>query len=85
MIKNSSVPTYRKHRQSGQATVTLPDGLGDRRDILLGKYGSAQTRQEYARIIGEWEANGRRLTHPTNLRDVSVNELMSAYWGFAKE
>jgi hypothetical protein len=32
-------PSYRLHRQSGQAIVTLPDGLGGRRDVLLGPYG----------------------------------------------
>ncbi len=58
MIKNSNVPSYRKHRQSGQAVVTLPDGLGSRRDILLGKFGTRESRMEYARVVTEWEAVG---------------------------
>jgi integrase len=83
MSKHFSVPSYRRHRQSGQAIVTLPDGLGRRRDILLGRYGTDQSRHEYARVIAEWEANGRRHLQPTTLADGSVNELILAYWGFA--
>jgi hypothetical protein len=30
--------SYRLHRRSGQAVVTLTDGLGTRRDVLLGPY-----------------------------------------------
>src|SRR5262245_18809066 len=58
--RSRSVPSYRRHKQSGQAIVTLTDGLGGRRDVLLGKHGSKESRVEYARIIAEWEANGRR-------------------------
>jgi hypothetical protein len=59
-MPSDRVPSYRHHKQSGQAVVTLPDGLGGRRDVLLGKYKSKESRQEYARIIGAWEAAGAR-------------------------
>jgi integrase len=85
MFNLSSVPSYRLHRQSGQAIVSLPDGLGCRKDILLGKYGSPESRHEYARIIGEWEANGRRLVQTATQADPTVNELILAYWKFAEE
>jgi hypothetical protein len=74
----SSVPTYRKHKASGQAIVTLTDGLGGRRDVLLGKYGTKESRQAYARVIAEWEAGGRRL--PGSAADLTVNELLLRYW-----
>src|SRR5262249_337342 len=54
---NSKVPSYRLHRQSGQGVCTLTDGTGGRRDVLLGKYGTKESRQEYARVISEWEAS----------------------------
>jgi integrase len=76
-------PKYRRHKQSGQAIVTLSDGLGQRRDVLLGKYGTAKSRAEYGRIIAEWEAAGRRLPTST-LADLTVNELLLAYWRFAE-
>jgi hypothetical protein len=41
------------HRQSGQAVVTLPDGLGGRRDVLLGNHGTPESRAEYLRVLAE--------------------------------
>src|SRR5262249_20655087 len=64
MSRTPSVPSYRLHKQSGQAIVTLTDGLGNRRDVLLGKHGTPESRLEYSRVIAEWEASGRRLVKP---------------------
>jgi integrase len=77
------VPTYRLHKQSGQAVVTLTDGLGGRRDVLLGKYGSTESRTEYARVIGEWEANRRRFQSPA--ASLSINELLVAFSRHAEQ
>jgi hypothetical protein len=44
------------HRQSGQAVVTFPDGLGGRRDVLLGMHGTPESRTDYLRVVTEWEA-----------------------------
>jgi integrase len=77
------VPSYRRHKQSGQAVVTLSDGFGGRRDVLLGKYGTAESRKEYARVISEWEVAGRRLppkSTESSAPDLTVNELCLAYW-----
>jgi hypothetical protein len=49
MSRRPSVPSYRLHRQSGQAVVTLPDGLGGRRDVLPGRHGTPESRAEDAR------------------------------------
>src|SRR5262245_57563399 len=85
MSRPSSVPSYRQHKQSGQAIITLPDGVGNRRDVLLGKFGSPQSRAEYARVIAEWEANSRRLpARQSGTPDISVNELALAFWKFAE-
>jgi len=56
MSRRKSVPTYRRHKKSGQAIVTLPDGFGNRKDFYLGPYGSAKGRREYSRLIEEWES-----------------------------
>ena len=74
----NSNPKYRKHRASGQAVVTLSG-----RDFYLGPHGSAASRQEYDQLIGEWLANGRRLKGGTS--DVTVVELVAAYWTHAKD
>jgi hypothetical protein len=79
MSRRPSIPSYRLHKQSGQAIVTLTDGLGGRHDVLLGKFGSAESRAEYVRVLAEWEANGRRLPRPAATSDLTVNELAVAF------
>ncbi|MBY0523166.1 MAG: hypothetical protein K2R98_07190 [Gemmataceae bacterium] len=76
----SSVLSYRKHKSSGQAIVTLADGFGGRRDVLLGKHGTKESRIEYARVIAEWEAAGRRLPRTNLSSDLTINELILAFW-----
>jgi integrase len=71
-------PSNRKHKASGRAVVTL-DGT----DIYLGPYGTAASRKEYDRVIGEWLAAGRRLP----ARDgagMSIAELIESYRHFAE-
>jgi integrase len=69
-------PSYRLHKPSGQAVVTL-----DGRDIYLGRYNSPESRAEYDRLIAEWLSNGRRLPGPTSGSgtDLTVNEMLLAY------
>jgi integrase len=83
--KNS--PSYRLHKQSGQAVVTLTDPLGSRKDVLLGKYETPESRVEYNRVVGEWEARGRRLHEPAceEAGSLSVNELMLAFLRHAEQ
>ncbi len=85
MPQSTSVPTYRRHRQSGQAIVTLPDGLGRRKDFLLGEHGTKASRLEYARRIAEWEAAGRRLPQSVAKTDLTINELLIAFWRHAEQ
>jgi integrase len=88
MSRRPTVPSCRLHKQSGQAVVTLPDGLGGRRDVLLGKYDTETSKQEYRRVVLEWEANGRRPpvvgAEGSAPADLTVNELILAYWHFAE-
>src|SRR5262245_26550531 len=79
MPRSRAIPSYRLHRQSGQAVVTLTDHRGRRHDRLLGPFGSSQSHQEYVRVLGEWEANGRRLAGRTPAPDLTVAELLAAF------
>jgi hypothetical protein len=79
MSRRPSVPSYRLHKQSGQAIVTLTDGIGGRRDVLLGKYDTPESRAEYLRVLGEWEATGRRLASPVTGSGVSVKMTYSKF------
>ncbi len=73
-------PSYRLHRPSGQAVVTL-----NGHHIYLGTHGSPESRAEYDRLLAEWLTNCRRL--PTSVAvagsDLTVNELAVAYLRYA--
>ena len=58
---SARVPTYRHHKPTGQAVVTL-----NGEDIYLGKWNSKTSRAEYDRLIGEWLAAGRH-AHPSGV------------------
>jgi hypothetical protein len=70
------IPSYRLHKPSGQAVVTI-----DGRDIYLGKFNSAASRTEYNRLIGEWLANAGTLPQG---HDLTVVELAAAFTRHAK-
>jgi len=77
------IPTYRKKKTKNgiYGVVTLPDGFGGRRDVILGQYGTAASRAEYRRVLAEWEANGHRLRSATQAaRELTVNKLIAAFW-----
>jgi hypothetical protein len=74
MSREARIPTYRRHKQSRQAIATLTDGLGGRRDVLLGKYGTAASRSEYARVLAETaeDRRVRRLVEFIQTQDGSI-------------
>jgi len=80
-------PSYRKKKtpHGTYAIVTLPDGYGGRRDFLLGKYGTKESKAEYRRRLAEWEAAGYRLPKESEQADVTVNELAASYWQLAEK
>ncbi len=47
--KAGKVPSYCRHRRSGQAVVRI-----DRVDHYLGPYGSPESHRLYERLIAEW-------------------------------
>jgi integrase len=74
----NDIPTYRRHRASGQAVVTL-NGV----DHYLGRFGSPESKAEYDRITAEWLAGGRRLTDKDGgSDDLRIKELVGGYWAY---
>jgi integrase len=78
MARSPRVPKYRRH-SSGQARVTL-----DGKDHLLGPYNSADSKEAYRRLIAEWAAGQGRFAPKQETQPLLVNELILAYWKFAK-
>jgi hypothetical protein len=84
MPRQGSLPSYRRHKQSGQAVVTLNDPTGRRRDVLLGPFGSRESKAEYTRVLAEWQANQRSLPGPAP-SDLTVNEVLLRFWAHVQE
>ena len=80
MSHRSAVPTYRKHEQSGQAVVTFRLPNGRRKDYLLGRHGSKESKTEYARLLAEFQAGHGAMPGTSGvLGDLTVNELLVQY------
>src|SRR4051794_13506782 len=72
------IPTYRRHKPTGQAVVTL-----NGKDHYLGKHGTPASREKYGRLIAEWlERGGQTPSAPDPGRPphgLTVNELILGY------
>ena len=78
------IPKYRLHKGSGQALVQI-----NRDRIYLGTYGSEESKEKYERLVAEWLSSGRQrvsppIANPNAKVDLTVNELILAYWHFAE-
>lgn len=73
------IPSYRQHKPSKQAIVTLSG-----RDFYLGAYGTEESRREYDRLVAEWIANGRRLPSDAGT-SITIAELLNDYLDYARE
>jgi hypothetical protein len=89
MSRKPRVPSYRLHKQSGQAVVTLTDALtGRRKDFLLGPFDSRESKDEYTRIVLDWQARGGHLPQSSaegSAPDLTVAELVARYWRHVEE
>ena len=76
-LKDNQIPSYRLHKQSGQAIVTLSG-----KDHLLGAHGSAASKAEYKRLTAEWHVGGGAAVNAAV--DISVMELIRDFLVHAK-
>ena len=70
---NCRVPKLSQHA-TGQAVVRLCG-----KDHYVGPFGSAEAQARYDALIAEWLSRGRVLA-PADAGELSVNELVLAYW-----
>jgi integrase len=71
----ADIPSYRRHRASGQAVVTL-NGV----DHYLGPWNTEASRAEYDRVTSEWLVRGRRLSSHHGA-DPLMKELILGFYG----
>jgi hypothetical protein len=74
----NSLPSYRLHKQSGQAVVTLSG-----KDVLLGRFDSPESHEGYDRITAEWLVAGRSLPAERSA-PLTVSELILRFWMHAQ-
>lgn len=73
MPRRPSIPSYRLHKATGQAIVTIAG-----RDFYLGPYGSPQSTQAYNRLVAEW-LSGSPPTDEAVDPIRTVSEVLDAY------
>jgi hypothetical protein len=74
-------PSYRLHRARGSAVVTI-----NGKNNYLGKYDSPESHEKYARLIAQWQANGKELaslTTPELDENLTISALILRYLDFA--
>ncbi|HBE69433.1 MAG TPA: integrase [Planctomycetaceae bacterium] len=67
-------PSYRLHRPSGRAVVTL-----NGRDYYLGPHGSPESKREYERLIGQWKQARGSVSFGIAKPDISIGMLICDY------
>ena len=82
MPRRKGIPSYRLHKARNCAVVTI-----DGQNFYLGRYDSPESYEKYTHLIAEWKSNhfpgGNPLTRRT-AAPVSINELILAFWQYAK-
>jgi integrase len=78
------IPSYCYHKASGQAVVRISG-----RDHYLGVYGTSESHEKYRRTIAEHCGNAQKtniseLVAGSRRDDLTVVELIAAYWEFTK-
>lgn len=83
---STKTPSYCLHKPSGRAYVNVGG-----RVVYLGRYGSAESRAAYDRVIGEWLVAGRAAPAPAPTTaappppsGLTVSVLIAAFWEHAK-
>jgi integrase len=77
--RQANLPTYRLHKASGQAVVTL-----DGRDCYLGTHGTPESRAKYQRLIRDYVTAGFRLPCEGERKPLTIAHLCDGYLSFAE-
>lgn len=80
--RSKRIPSYRLHKASGQAVVTL-----NGKDHYLGEYDTEQSKEKYDRLIAEWliDSQVHIPSHCNEDTTLTINEIFLSYWEFAQQ
>lgn len=81
MPRLNSVSSYRLHKRTGQAIVTLRIAVGHFKHFYLGPYGSQDSKDKYSALIIEHRKQYPvvSLPAPDSDEDITVDDLIAAY------
>ncbi len=80
--RRSDQPSYRLHKARNSAVVTI-----NGKNHYLGSYASPESHEEYARLIAEWQANGKEvaaIASPPVVEELTLNALILRYLDYAE-
>jgi integrase len=77
--RSALVPKYCLHKPSGRAYVRIRGKV-----IYTGDYGTAESKQEYGRLVAELAASSGSALPASSATGITVVELADAYWQFAQ-
>lgn len=77
--EEKKAPKYRRH-SCGQARVTIAG-----RDIYLGKWGSAESKKAYHRVIAEWRASNNSGLFGLSTEQISISQLLLEYFRYCRK
>jgi hypothetical protein len=81
----NTIPTYRKHKLTGRAAVSIYRTDGSPTEVILpGEFGSEQSRQEYERLLCQLRANGGRLPAENSSSDLTIAEVIEKFMAHAE-
>lgn len=75
MARKPAPPSYTLHKATGQAYTRI-----NRKMIYLGVYDSAESREKFAKVVGDW-SSGNLESYGT---EISVGRLAIAYLAHAE-
>ena len=81
-MKNSKhrTPTYRLHKSTGLAVVTL-----NGKDHYLGAHGTPESQAKYDRLIAEYLQAGRQIPGPLDASRITVGEICQRFLVYARK
>jgi integrase len=77
MTSKGRIPSYRLHKATGQAVVTLSG-----HDHYLGRHNTEASRRAYDTLVARWASGGRRALQ--GQEGATVDEVAVAYWTWAR-
>jgi integrase len=75
-----NIPSYRLHKPSGQAIVSLSGKI-----FYLGKYKSKASREKYNELVAEYMGNDRKLPPKRTQSEYRIEKLIFDYLDYAEK